>query len=416
MDKSRRELLTLGLAAAAGSLLSCRETSAGRAPSPAAPATPAKIEIPPPVPQARYAERRQEVAAKMRREGIHALLITPCPSLLYLTGADLWRSERLIASVLREDGSWENLGPAFEADRLGSSGLPGEISTWEEEEDPSPILARMLSRGGASAKLAVEGTTWFDDLAPLSRLLPSARLTSATPLLSSFRMKKDPEEIALMRAAGRITLAVMKRLMDEMKEGMTEEEVLRRAGEVSHEWGVPLDGMVQFGAHSAVPHAAAGSDQLREGQVILFDMSVIVHGYYSDVSRTFAFGQPPPEFQQVYGIVKAAQEAGFRAARPGIPAGAVDEAARAVVRKAGFARNFTHRLGHGLGLEVHEHPYLVTGNSLVLEEGMTVTIEPGIYLPGKFGVRLEDDVRVALRGAEILSSDSPAPPAADNPG
>ncbi len=346
----------------------------------------------------------------MRRDGIDALLITPCASLFYLTGADLWRSERLIASVLRSDGSWENLGPAFEAERLRRSGLPGEILTWEEAQNPNPLLARMLATGGASLKVAVEGTTWFDDLAPLSRLLPSARVTSATPLISHFRMKKDPEEIALMRAAARITLAVIRSLMDEMKEGMTEEEVLQRAGELSQALGVPLDGMVQFGANSAIPHADAGSVKLREGQVILFDMGVTVHGYHSDVSRTFAFGKAPDRFQQIYGLVKAAQEAGFRAARPGTSAGAVDEAARYVIRKAGFAKDFTHRLGHGLGLEVHEQPYLVAGNSLLLEEGMTVTIEPGIYLPGEFGVRLEDDVRISLMGADILSSDSPIPP------
>lgn len=416
MDRSRREVLTLGLAAAAGSLCSCRKSSSSRSPVPAAAAKPAKIEIPPPLPAARYAQRRKEVAEKMRRDAIDALLLTPCPSLLYLTGADLWRSERLIASVLRADGSWENLGPAFEADRLKASGLPGELVTWEEAENPSPMLARMLSVGGASPKLAVEGTTWFDDLAPLSRLLPTARLTSATPLLAYFRMRKDPEEIALMQAAARITLAVMRRLMAEMHEGLTEEGVLQRAGSLAQEWGVPLDGMVQFGAHSAIPHAAAGSAGLKEGQVILFDMSVKVHGYYSDVSRTFAFGPAPPRYQQVYELVQAAQEAGFRAARTGAIAGAVDEAARSVIRKAGFAAHFTHRLGHGLGLQVHEQPYLVAGNDLVLEEGMTVTIEPGIYLPGEFGVRIEDDVRVSLRGAEVVSSEAPGAPPAKDPG
>jgi Xaa-Pro dipeptidase len=416
VDKSRRELLTLGLAAAAGSLFSCHGTAANRSPTPAAAAAPGKIEIPPPLPESLYAQRRLAVAEKMRRDGIDALLLTPCPSLLYLTGADLWRSERLIASVLRNDGGWENLGPAFEADRLKASGLPGGLLTWEEGQDPNPILARMLSQRGASAKLAIEGTTWFDDLAPLSPLLPSARLISATPLLSSFRMRKDPQEIALMRAAARITLAVMKRLMDEMKAGLTEEEVLRRAVDVAQEWNVPLDGLVQFGANSAIPHAAAGSARLKEGEVILFDMTVTVHGYNSDVSRTFAFGTPPPEFRQVYGTVKAAQEAGFRAARPGTTAGSVDEAARSVIRKSGFAKYFTHRLGHGLGLQVHEHPYLVAGNNLVLEEGMTVTIEPGIYLTGKFGVRLEDDVMVAPRGAEILSSEGPVAPAPESAG
>jgi Xaa-Pro aminopeptidase len=409
VDRSRRELLTLGLAAAAGSLWSCRETATSRAPAPSTAHLPGKIEIPPPISAARYAQRRNEVAGKMRREGIDALLITPSASLLYLTGADLWRSERLIASVLHEDGRWENLGPAFEADRLRRSGLPGELLTWEEAQDPNPILARLLTQGGSAPKLAVEGTTWFDDLAPLSRILPSARVISATPLLSSFRMKKDPEEIALMRAAGGITLAVIQRLMGEMKEGLTEEGVLRRAGDLSEEWGVALDGMVQFGANSAIPHAASGNAKLTQGQVILFDLGVTVHGYHSDVSRTFAFGKAPPRFQQVYELVKAAQEAGFSAARPGMSAAAVDAAARSVIQKAGFGKDFTHRLGHGLGLQVHEPPYLVEGNSLVLEEGMTVTIEPGIYLSGEFGVRLEDDVRVSPRGAEVLSSDSPGP-------
>ena len=406
-------MLSLGLAAAAGSLLACGQGSTSRAPEPASEARPLRIELPPPVPEATYARRRRELAERMGAEGIDALLLMPSPALFYVTGADLWRSERLIATLLRRDGACESLGPAFEAERLRGSGLPGELTTWEEAEDPVPLLARMLARQGAALKLAVEGSIGYDDLAPLARTLPSARLLSATPLLSSLRMKKDPEEIALMRCAGRITLAVMKRLMEEMREGVKEKEVLRRAEELARQWDVPLDGMVQFGANSAIPHAAPGDARLRDGDVILFDMGVTVHGYHSDVSRTFAFGRPPGRFQEIYGIVRSAQEAGFRAARDGAGATTVDEAARSVIRRAGFAEHFTHRLGHGLGLQVHEAPYLVAGNAQRLEEGMTVTVEPGIYLRGLFGVRIEDDVRIGVAGAEILSSESPPTPAAE---
>lgn len=411
----RREALSLGLAAAAGTFLTCGPRAASRAPAPAASAPPAKIDIPPPVPPATYARRRQQLSDRMRQEGIDALLLTPSPALLYLTGADLWRSERLIATVLRPDGSCDSLGPAFEADRLKGSGLPGSLLTWEESEDPVPRLARLLAASGAALKLAVEGTTWYDDLAPLSRSLPSARLLSASPLISPLRMKKEPEEIALIRCAGRITLAIIARLMKEMADGVTEKEVLRRGEEIARTWDVPLDGMVQFGANSAIPHAASGDTKLREGDVVLFDLGVTVHGYHSDVSRTFAFGRPPGRFQEVYGIVRSAQDAGFRAARDGAPAQTVDEAARSVIRRAGFARQFTHRLGHGLGLQVHEPPYLVEGNPTLLAEGMTVTVEPGIYLPGLFGVRLEDDVRVAAGGGQILSSESEGPPAGGPP-
>ena len=231
---------------------------------------------------------------------------------------------------------------------------------------------------------------------------------SATPLLAPFRMKKDPEEIALIRAGAGRTLGIFRRLFEEMKEGQTEEELLRRAQAMALESGLLLEGLVQFGPDSAIPHSPAGSAKLRAGDVVLFDMGVLVHGYHSDVSRTVAFGRPPEKFQPVYEIVKEAQEAGFRAARSGIPASMVDEAARSVIRRAGYARAFTHRLGHGLGLDGHEPPYLVAGNETLLEAGMTVTVEPGIYLPREFGVRLEDDVAVTPSGGELLSVETPA--------
>ena len=409
MDKSRRDLLALSAAAAAAALLRCGEASS-RAPAPAPGSAPAKpAALPPPIAPGRYAQRREKVAARMQEEKIDALLLTPSPSLLYLTGADLWRSERLIAFVLHSDGSSESLGPAFEAERLTASGLPGTLTTWEESEDPVAKLVVILTRKAPAPTLSVEGTTWLDDLAPLSRRIPGARIASATPLISPFRMRKEPEEVDLIRAGALITVAVIGKLMEEIEEGRTEAETLARAKAIARASGVELDGLVQFGANSAVPHRAPGDTKLRQGDVALFDLGVKVHGYSSDVTRTFAFGRAPERFSQVHETVRAAQEAGFRAARAGIPASAADEAARSIIRRAGFARFFTHRLGHGLGLQIHEPPYLVAGNPVALAEGMTVTVEPGIYLPGEFGVRLEDDVLVQTTGSQVLSAETGAP-------
>ncbi len=407
MDRTRRRFLGLGAAAAAGLLSGC-------SPGKGKPATPAPLPssspppaLPPPISAERLARRRGDLAARMREEGIDLFLATPSASFTYLTGASLWRSERLIALVMEKDGSCRCLGPAFEKERLLQSRLPGELDTWQEEEDPIPLLAALLSAGKGSARIAVEGSTWYETLAPLARRLPAARLSSATPLLSPLRMKKDPDEIALMQAAVEITLRAINQVMMEARVGDTEEELLGRAAAIASAAGATLEGMVQFGPKSAIPHAGSGKIPLRAADVILFDLVAEVHGYHSDISRTFAFGQAPsslPRFQAVYQAVRRAQEEGFRTARPGIPAGKVDEAARAVIRQSGYGPYFTHRLGHGLGLEVHEEPYLRGGNEVVLEEGMTVTVEPGIYLPGEFGIRLEDDLVVGPSGPRILSA------------
>jgi Xaa-Pro aminopeptidase len=411
MDSSRRDFLGWGAAAAAGVLVGCRpgiETDQAPSSSSTASAVPA---LPPPLSKERFSRRRGELASRMKDEGFDFLLATPGSAFTYLTGADLRRSERLIALVLDREGGCRCIGPAFERQRLEQLGLPGELTVWQETEDPAPLLASLLSIRRAPSRIAVEGTTWFDDLEPLSRRIPSARIASATPLLSELRMRKDPDELALIRAAIVITLEAIRRVMGEAEKGTTEKDLLKQAAWIAGLAGASLDGTVQFGANTAVPHAGAGSARLRSADVILFDLVAEVRGYHSDISRTFAFGAPSSRFQQIFGIVRRAQEEAIRAVRPGTSAGSVDEAARSFIRRSGFGRYFTHRLGHGFGLQVHEPPYLVGGNSLPLREGMTLTVEPGIYLPGEFGVRLEDDVLVTAAGAEVLSA-APAPRAA----
>jgi Xaa-Pro aminopeptidase len=339
----------------------------------------------------------------MRESQLDLLLVTPSPALTYLTGARLDRSERLIALIMDGDGRCRALGPAFEASRITAAGLPGELSLWEETEDPIPRLASLLAAASSTPRLALEGTTPLDLLAPLSRRLPSARISSATSILAPQRMRKEPEEIDLIQSAVNLTLAAIRRVMESAKEGQSEKDLLAAATDFVASTGARLEGLVQFGPDSAVPHAGSGDRKLLGSDVILMDLGVEVHGYRSDISRTFGFGRPPARFPQVYALVKGAQEEGFRAARTGVSAGGVDEVARAVIRKSGFGRYFTHRLGHGIGLEGHEPPYLVGGNELLLEPGMVVTVEPGIYLPGEFGVRLEDDVLITETGPRILS-------------
>jgi len=404
MGSTRREFMGLGAVAAAGLLAGCGGDMKSRRPAPAGTERALSVPIPPPIPAERYARRRDDLAARMRKEGFDLLLVTPGVSLTYLTGASLRKSDRLIAWVLEKDGSCRCLGPAFEEERLACSGLPGDRRNWKETEDPIALLAEILASRGPSPRIAVDGTLGPDILAPLARRLPAARMAGATPLLSALRMRKDPEEIALLQAAIDITLEAIRRVMREAKEGVTEGGILARAVEVAGAFGASLEGTVRFGPGSAVPHAGAGEARLRRSDVILFDLVAQVRGYHSDISRTFGFGDFSPRFQQIYRVLRQAQEEGFRAARPGIPAGRVDEAARSIVQRNGFGRYFTHRLGQGVGLEAREEPYLAGGNLLVMEDGMTVTVGPGIYLPGEFGVRLTDVVLVTATGPKVLSA------------
>ena len=408
MASTRREFLGLG-AAAAGLLAGCGGDLGSRRPAPALAEGAFPATIPPPIPEERYAGRRAALAARMRKEGLDLLLVTPGVSLTYLTGASLPKGERLIAWVLGEDGSSRGLGPASEEGRLACSGLPGDWRSWKETQDPIALLAEVLSSRGSSPRIAAEGTLGLDILAPLGRRLPGARIASATPLLSALRMRKEPEEIALIRAAADIALEAIRRVMLEAREGVTQDEMLARAAEVARAAGASLDGRIRFGPASAVPDAGPGNARLRTSDVILFELAAGVRGYHSDISRAFAFGDSSPRFQQIHRIVRQAQEEGFQASRPGIPAGQVDEAARGLIQRSGFGPRFTHRLGHGVGLEAPEEPYLAEGNSLLLEDGMVVSVGPGIYLPRLFGVHLADIVLVTNAGPRVLSAPT-APP------
>jgi len=406
LASTRREFLGLGAAAAASFLAGCGPDRESRRPSPAGGESDAGPSIPPPIPAETYARRRADVAARMRAEQIDLLVVSRGASLAYLTGVSLPEDARLLAWMLERDGTCRGLAPAAEKETLVRSGLPGPLSIWQKGEDPVALLAGLIQRARPSPRIAMDGPPGLGPAGRLARDLRAARITSAVPLISPLRIRKDPDEVALIQAGAEITLRTILRVMREAREGTSEKEILGKAVEVARAMGAALEGAVRFGANGADPLGQAGAARLRRPDVIVFSLSARVRGYHSRTSRTFAFSEPPPRYRQIYQVALQAQEEAIRAARPGIPAEKVDEAARSAIYRGGLGKYFTHGVGHGVGLEEREEPILASGSDLILEEGMVVTVGPGIYLPKEFGVRLEDVVRVTPTGPRLL----PAPP------
>jgi Xaa-Pro dipeptidase len=400
----------VGAAAAAAFMAGCGPGRESRRPAPAAGESDAPPSIPPPIPAETYARRRADVAARMREEKIDLLVVSRGASLAYLTGVFLPENNRLLAWMLEDDGTCRGLAPAAERQDLVRSGLPGQLRTWEEGEDPVSLLAGIIERARPSPRIAVDGPP---DLAPTGRLarqVRTSKITAAAPLLSPLRIRKDPGEVALIQAGAEITLRTILQVMREAREGTTEKEILGRAVETARAMGTALEGAVRFGANGADPPAGAGAARLRRPDVIVFSLSARVRGYHSRTSRTFAYSEPSPRYRQIYRVVRQAQEEAIRAARPGIPAGKVHEAARSALHRDGLGKFFTGGAGHGVGLEEFEEPILASGSNLILEEGMVVAVGPGIYLPGEYGVRLEDVVLVTPTGPRLLPSPSDAAP------
>ena len=399
---SRRSLLVAAPAGALATLspplfaipkedLKVRETPAGAPP------------LPPPLPADVFRNRQERVLADARKRGLDALVVLPSTNYRYLTSTDPGRSERLIALLLRPGLPATVVAPFFEAERVGRDAVIGRLVPWQEDEDPAALAAKLLS---GAKRIGLEGTT---DVRTEERLRTAtgASLADATAVFDVLRMVKSEPERALIRDAARRTTTAIAATQKRLREGLTEEEVGEMLAEEFRKAGTRGDGLVQFGASAALPHGAPGERRLKGGDVVLMDCGCRVHGYSSDITRTAVFGTPFDEFRKVYAAVEAAQRAGFEAFRGGAIPEEVDRAARTVIEEAGYGRFFTHRLGHGLGLDGHEPPYLVRGNRTPLAAGNVCTIEPGIYLPGRFGVRIEDDAAATADGNELLSDRSP---------
>jgi Xaa-Pro dipeptidase len=339
-----------------------------------------------------YERRLATVRERLNAAGADGLYATPSSNLFYLTGIRFDRSERLTALFLFRDREPFLVCPSFEASRLRTMSAVEEVHAWEETEDPFAMAASLFPAG--TGRLAVEPSTAYDDVERLIGERSGWKPFSAADLFTTLRMVKTREEIQSIRDAIAVALPRFQKAFAALRSGSVE-------AEISHDFGG--ENVVQFGPSSALPHGASGPRALREGEAVLIDAWDKPEGYYYDITRSTCFGTPTDEYREIWSVVLEAQSAAIEKAAPGVPCSEVDAAARRVIEKAGYGEYFTHRLGHGLGIDVHEPPYMVAHNRTVLEPGMTFTSEPGIYLPGRFGVRIEDDVLVTERGAESLS-------------
>lgn len=367
-------------------------------------------------------ERRARIARAQRLmadEKLDALVIAGGSSLGYFTGAQWGNSERFFGVVLTREGEPAWVTPAFEKARaLEQIRIGTDVRAWEEHEPPHALLAAILrDRQAAAGRVGIEETMPFAFSDGLAKALPAATVTSGTPVTAGCRVIKDAHELQLMRRACEITLAAHRAVFASLKEGMTQGEVSGLSAQAHRRLGMSGGSLVLFGRDAAFPHGTTKPQPLRAGEVVLMDGGGRLHGYSSDITRTGVFGAPPTERQRkVWDVVRRAQEAAFQALRPGAECQAVDAAARKVIVDAGFGPDYTyfsHRLGHGIGMDGHEWTYLVRGNATKLRPGMCFSNEPGIYIPGELGVRHEDVMYVTETGADVMTkwTGSPEDPA-----
>jgi Xaa-Pro dipeptidase len=366
-----------------------------------------------------FAEReiRQENARKLMREKkIDAICLAGGTSLSYFTGIRWGNSERFFGYVLPARGKAFVVCPFFEEGRVreqlaaqGTSASP-PIYTWQEDENPYQLVTRgMKELGILSGRLGVEERMPFVFADEVARSSPSLQVVSGTPITAGCRMTKSPAELALMRLASSVTLQVYEAVWRSTAPGITTSEFRELIAAAYTKIGFPGEASCQVGEYSALPHGSLQPQVIRENDIVLIDDGCTVAGYQSDLSRTFVFGKASDKMKRNFEIVHRAQKAALDAVRPGAECQAVDAAARKVIVDAGYGpdyKYFTHRLGHGIGMDGHEWPYLVRGNRLPVEPGMTFSNEPGIYIPGEFGIRLEDDMVVTDSGGELLTPQS----------
>lgn len=351
--------------------------------------------------------RREKLLDLAQAHGLEALAIMPGPNLLYLQELALMLSERPVVALFPVDAPPAVVLPAFEAAKAAAA----EIEAFPYTDEEGYALAFHEACAAlelAEARIGVEALRMrLLEARLLQRYAPGAELIPVDDWLADLRMVKEPGELAALRRAVAVAEAAFCAWLPALRPGLTEKEaaarlmaeLLTRGAEA-----LAFEPLVMGGPNGALPHAVPGERPFAPGDWVVVDWGAVVNGYHSDLTRMVVFGEPAGELARLHRIVLAANTAGRAAVRPGVTAGAVDAAARAVIQAAGYGPQFTHRTGHGLGLEIHEPPYLVAGSALQLAPGMTFTVEPGIYVEGVGGIRLEDDVVVTPAGAETLTT------------
>jgi Xaa-Pro dipeptidase len=354
--------------------------------------------------------RQERLSTSIQQAGLAALALNPGPSLTYLTGLHFHLMERPVVALFTCDQPLALILPELEIAKIEALPFPKQAFPFGEDPAKWEDTFRQAFQTVVTGKgdISVEPTRLrFLELRLIEKASPGTRLVSAEEILAALRMKKDADELTAMRKAVEIAQTGLLAVLPLIKAGMTERQLsselvfqlLRAGADVEF----PFPPIVSGGANSANPHATPSDRPFQPGDLLVIDWGAFFYGYTSDLTRTFAIGEVEPEYTRIARIVMEANAAGRAAVRPGIPAGEVDLASRSVIEKAGYGSYFTHRTGHGLGMEGHEAPYIRAGNSLILEPGMTFTVEPGIYLPGRGGIRVEDDMVVTSHGGESLS-------------
>ncbi|TDC59106.1 aminopeptidase P family protein [Micromonospora sp. KC207] len=352
------------------------------------------------------ADRLHNAREAAARAGLDALLISPGADLRYLTGYDAKPLERLTCLVLPVEGSPFLLVPALEqpAAQASPAGRLGiEITGWNETDDPYAIVAARLPAW--TARVGVDNHMWAEKTTAFHAALPGARQELAGSVLNELRMRKTPQEAAALRRAGAAIDRVHTRMGEWLRAGRTEREVGRDIAAAITEGHARVDFViVGSGPNSASPHHELSDRVIRPGDPVVVDIGGTTRdGYCSDSTRVYAVGKPPEEFRQLHDVLLRAQIAQTDAVRPGITAEQLDAVGRDAITDAGYGEYFIHRTGHGIGLESHEEPYIVSGNRLPLEPGMAFSVEPGIYLPGRYGARIEDIVICTEDGGDRLN-------------
>jgi Xaa-Pro dipeptidase len=409
---SRR--LFIGAAAAAsfaGPVLAAKSKHAAKAPahakslakSMAANAKPISVE-----------ERRERIAKAQRlmgEQGIGALLVESGSTLDYFTGVQWRRSERVTAAVIPAKGEIIVVTPHFEEPSVRETlQVGGDVRPWDEHEDPFALIARSVAdRGGAGKPLAIESTTRFY-IVDQVRTAGNFQITSGDPVVRPCRMFKSAHELALMQTASDITMAAYARVYPQVKAGMTQHDIAHLMDQATAEFGGGGEGfsLVLLNEAAAYPHGSRQPQTVKEGGVVLMDCGTSVHGYESDISRTWVHGKPSKRQRKVWDTVKRGQEIALETAKLGTPCGDIDRAVRAYYEREGWGPGYklpglSHRTGHGIGMDGHESPYLVLSDTTPLAPGMCFSDEPGLYIPGEFGIRLEDCWHMTEQGPKLFS-------------
>jgi Xaa-Pro dipeptidase len=418
MRTDRRAFLgmaaTAGLAGLSPSLLSAQSSSAKFPPPAKAPPS----SLPPPITTAERLQRIAKAQQLMRAAGLKALLVEAGSSLVYFTGVQWWRSERLTAGLIPAEGEPMIVTPHFEEPSVRENlKVPAEIRVWNEHESPFALLADWLKAHGAgSGPVGVEETTRFFAFDGLRQLGVETRGDSG--VVRGCRVIKSSAEIALMQAAADITIAAYRETGPQIAKGMTPADIgSLMSGAMSKRGATPEFQLILIGEASAYPHGTGKPQEVRPGDVVLMDCGCSYQGYQSDISRTLVMGEATKQQRDVWDLVHRGQQIAFATVQVGTPSGAADDAVRAAYEKAGYGPGYklpgtSHRTGHGIGLDVHEPVNLVHGETTKLAPGMCFSDEPGIYIPGSFGVRLEDCVHMTESGPKWFST---PPPSIDAP-